>query len=143
MKFKTLSLMAGAIALTLTATPFAVQAQTNFSAPIQIAQGKNNLDKLELTDAQKTQIQEIQRNTKAEIEKILTSEQKAKLKAEKRKARRQRRKGGDVFASLNLTETQKTQISQIKESAKQQINAVLTPAQREQMEELKEEGMQF
>ncbi|MEA5616304.1 P pilus assembly/Cpx signaling pathway, periplasmic inhibitor/zinc-resistance associated protein [Cronbergia sp. UHCC 0137] len=150
MKFKTLSLIAGAIALTLTATPFTVQAQTNFSAPIQIAQGKGGWNKLGLTDAQKAQMQEIRRNTKAQIEQVLTSEQKAKLKAmmQERKAQRQNggegqrqgRKRGDVFAALNLTETQKSQMRQIRESAKQQRDAVLTPAQKQQMEQLKQEA---
>jgi len=40
---------------------------------------------------------------------------------------------------LNLTETQKNQIKQIKESSKQQIDAVLTPQQQEQMKQRREE----
>ena len=146
MKLKTLSLIAGTLALTLTATPFAVQAQQNPSSPQprQEWQKKGQFQKLNLTTEQKAKIKEIRNNTRAQIETVLTTEQKNQLKSKKdeRKAQRQqgqqgqeqRREGrgqkGDIFDSLNLTETQKNQIKQIKESSKQQIDAVLTPQQQ-------------
>ncbi|MBO1059068.1 MAG: P pilus assembly/Cpx signaling pathway, periplasmic inhibitor/zinc-resistance associated protein [Dolichospermum sp. JUN01] len=154
MKLKTLSLLAGTLALTLTATPFAVQAQQNPSSPQprQEWQKRGQFQKLNFTTEQKAKIKEIRNNTRAQIETVLTTEQKNQLKSKKdeRKAQRQqgqgqeqRREGrgkkGDIFDSLNLTETQKNQIKQIKESSKQQIDAVLTPQQQEQMKQRREE----
>lgn len=155
MKLKKLSLLAGTLALTLIATPFAVQAQSNppLPQPGQELPERGPFKHLNLTSEQKAKMKEIQTNTRAQIDAILTTEQKNQLKTamEKRKAQRQqgpqgqeqRREGrgkkGDIFASLNLTETQKKQIKQIKESSKQQINAVLTPQQQAQMQQRREE----
>jgi periplasmic protein CpxP/Spy len=157
MKLKTLSLIAGTLALTLTATPFSVQAQQNPSSPQQGTewQKKGQFQRLNLTPEQKTKMQEIGRNTRAQIEAVLTPEQKTKLKAAmaERKAQRQQRQGqqgegqrqerrgkkGDIFASLNLTDAQKDQIKQIRESSKQQMQAILTPEQLAQMKKFQEE----
>ncbi len=154
MKLKTLSLIAGAIALTLTTIPFAVQAETASSSPLLLAQTpkkeRGPWQELGLTDAQKNQIQAIHRNTRAQMEGILTPEQKAKLEAAKqaRQAQRQagqgqrqpgeRRGSRNKFAELNLTEQQKTQMRQIRESSKQQIQAVLTPEQQAKLKQLQE-----
>jgi Spy/CpxP family protein refolding chaperone len=106
-----------------------------------------------LTPEQKVKMKEIGRSTRAQIEAVLTPEQKTKLQAAmaERKAQRQaqrqqgqgerqerRGKKGDIFASLNLTETQKNQIKQIRESSKQQMQAVLTPEQQAQMKQMRE-----
>ncbi|MDZ7962018.1 MAG: P pilus assembly/Cpx signaling pathway, periplasmic inhibitor/zinc-resistance associated protein [Aulosira sp. DedQUE10] len=162
MKVKTLSLLAGAIALTLTATPFAAQAQRGFSSRQQVAQvpnaqrpDKGPWQQLGLTDAQKTQIQQIKRDSRTQIEGILTQEQKDQLKAQfqQRQAQRSQRqaqggqrpqgqqpgqRGKKGFESLNLTETQKTQIKQIMESSQQKIQALLTPEQRTKFEQLRQ-----
>lgn len=80
MKLKPLSLVAGAIALTLTATSFAVNAQTASPSPLLVAQtpqkGRGAWKELGLTDAQKTQIQTIRRDSRTKFEAILTPEQK-------------------------------------------------------------------
>ncbi|MDP5337921.1 MAG: P pilus assembly/Cpx signaling pathway, periplasmic inhibitor/zinc-resistance associated protein [Nodularia sp. (in: cyanobacteria)] len=153
MKLKPLSLLAGAIALTVTAIPFAVQAQMRSSSPLQMAQmpgrGKGERgpwQRLNLTEAQKAQMQTIRSNTRAQIEAILTPEQKATLAAAKeaRQAQRQAgqagqgQRGPKGWANLNLTEQQKTQLRQIRESSQQQIQAVLTPEQRQQMQEMRQ-----
>ncbi|MBC1239965.1 Spy/CpxP family protein refolding chaperone [Nostoc sp. 2RC] len=155
MKLKTLSLIAGAIALSLSATSFAVVAQTASPSPLQLAQTpqkpKGPWAELGLTDAQKSQIQTIRRDSRAKIEAVFTPEQKAKLEAAKqaRQAQRQagqqgqrqpgqRRGGWKNFAELNLTEAQKTQIRQIRESEKQQVQAVLTPEQRQKLEQIQQ-----
>ncbi|MEH2283237.1 MAG: P pilus assembly/Cpx signaling pathway, periplasmic inhibitor/zinc-resistance associated protein [Nostoc sp.] len=162
MKLKALSLVAGAIALTLTATSFAVHAQTASPSPVLLAQTpqkeRGTWKELGLTDAQKTQIQTIRRDSRTKFEAVLTPEQKAKLEAAKqahraewqaRKAQGQTgqgqrqpgehhgRKKGD-FADLNLSESQKTQIRQIRESEKQQIQAVFTPEQRQKLEQFRQ-----
>jgi Spy/CpxP family protein refolding chaperone len=152
MKLKTLSIIAGTLALTLSATPFAVQAQQNPSSPQpgKEWQKKGQFQKLNLTPEQKAKMQEIGRSTRAQMEAVLTPEQKAKLTAAmaERKAQRQQGQGqrqggrgkkGDLFASLNLTEAQKNQMRQIKESSKQQMQAVLTPEQQAQMKQMREE----
>jgi hypothetical protein len=89
------------------------------------------LQNLNLTAEQKAKIQEIQRNYTAQIEAVLTTEQKNQLKAA-----RQRKQGQDQekqWVQLNLTQAQKYQINQIRESSKRQIDAVLTPLQLHQL----------
>lgn len=150
MKLKTLSLVAGAIALTLTTIPFAVQAQPTSSSPLLLAQvpKKGPWQELGLTDAQKNQIQTIRQNTRTQIEGILTPEQKAQLEAAKQERQAQRQAGQgqrqagqrsrNKFADLNLTEQQKTQMRQVWESSKQQMQAVLTPEQQAKLKQFQE-----
>ncbi|QYX29949.1 Spy/CpxP family protein refolding chaperone [Sphaerospermopsis torques-reginae] len=152
MNRKRLSFLAAAFALTLTATPFVAQAQPtspNRQPGKEFAQ-KGPWQKLGLTDEQKAKMQEIRRNARAEMEKVLTAEQKEQLKAamqerinqrsqgEGRMEGRGRGKKNNPFAALNLTEAQKTRMREIKESSKQQMEAVLTPAQREQLKQMQE-----
>ncbi|MEO1378007.1 MAG: hypothetical protein AAFW70_27770 [Cyanobacteria bacterium J06635_10] len=67
MKLKKLSFLAGAIALTLTAIPFTAQADINSSEPVIVAQGRKEgkLQRLNLTDDQKTQMQAIKEDARA------------------------------------------------------------------------------
>jgi periplasmic protein CpxP/Spy len=147
MKIKHLSLVAGAIALTLTTTSLAVNAETTSSSSFLVAQeqprGRKGIwQELGLTDAQKTQIQEIRRNSREEINKILTEEQRAQLAQVKNSMQNQSsRRGGwkSMMDSLNLSEEQKTQIREVKRSQKAQIEAVLTEEQREQFKKIREE----
>ncbi|AFZ59556.1 P pilus assembly/Cpx signaling pathway, periplasmic inhibitor/zinc-resistance associated protein [Anabaena cylindrica FACHB-243] len=145
MKLKSLSFIAAAFALTLTATPFVAQAQQTPSSnqPGKEFAEKGPWQKLGLTDAQKTRMQEIRRNARAEMEKVLTTEQKEQLKAAMQARKEQGSQGQgrgqwkkDGFAGLNLTEAQKTRMREIKESSKQQMQAVLTPAQQEQLKQM-------
>ncbi|WP_373528562.1 Spy/CpxP family protein refolding chaperone [Nostoc sp.] len=151
MKLKALSLITGAIALTLTATSFAVEAQTASPSPVLLAQTPQKQwgpwQELNLTDAQKTQIQTIRQSSRAQMEAVFTPEQKAKLEAAKQARRDQRQAGQEQpgqrpqkgkFADLNLTEAQKTQMRQIRESEKQQIQAVLTPEQQQKLAQFRE-----
>ncbi|MEB3215100.1 MAG: P pilus assembly/Cpx signaling pathway, periplasmic inhibitor/zinc-resistance associated protein [Nostocales cyanobacterium 94392] len=136
MKLKKLSFFAGAVALTLTAIPFAAQASLNSSSSVTIAQGKKEgaWKRLNLTDAQKTQIQQIKQSARAEMERILTPEQLQKLQAAK--ASGEKRRGG--FADLNLTDAQKVELNRIKESKKSQIEAILTDEQKAQIQEMRQ-----
>ncbi|MEJ1932746.1 P pilus assembly/Cpx signaling pathway, periplasmic inhibitor/zinc-resistance associated protein [Nostoc sp. NIES-2111] len=146
MQLKPLSLLAGAIALTLTTTPFAVHAQTNSSAASVIAQGarKGPWESLGLSNEQKARIKQIMDNSRTQIEAVFTPEQKAKLEAARQARQAQRQQGqrpqagrrGNV-ADLNLTQDQKNRIKSIRQSSKQQIEAVLTPEQRAKLQELK------
>ncbi|WP_017654480.1 Spy/CpxP family protein refolding chaperone [Fortiea contorta] len=146
MKLKVLSIAAGALALTLTATPFIAQAQPaspanqpGVEAPKKERGPWKNLN---LTEDQKNQLKTIRTNTRSRIEALLTPEQKQKLQeAKANRSRGQRPQGersqGGPFAFLNLSETQKTQIKQIMESSKQEMEAVLTPEQRQKLQEFK------
>ncbi|BCL34893.1 Spy/CpxP family protein refolding chaperone [Nostoc sp. MS1] len=147
MQLKPLSLLAGAIALTLTTTPFVVHAQANSSAAPVIAQGarKGPWESLGLTDDQKAKIKQIMDNSRTQIESVFTPEQKAKLEAARQARQAQRQQGqrpqagkrGNVLADLNLTQDQKNRIKSIRQSSKQQIEAVLTTEQRAKLQELK------
>lgn len=154
MKLKILSLLAGTLSLTLITTPFTVQAQDNppLPQPDQELQARGPFKHLNLNSEQKAKMKEIHTNTRAQIDAILTPEQKNQLKTamEKRKAERQQRQGqgqnqerrekkGDIFNSLNLTDKQKDQIKQIHESERQKMQAVLTPQQQAQMKKFREE----
>jgi periplasmic protein CpxP/Spy len=147
MKLKNLSLITAAIALSLTAIPIAVNAQINPQTPTQVkpVRAKGSFERLGLSEQQKTQIQEIRRNTRAQMEAILTPEQKQQLQAAKQErqgqprqqtGQGQRPKKG--FASLNLSEEQKTKMREIRESEKNQIQAILTPEQRQQLQQFQE-----
>jgi Spy/CpxP family protein refolding chaperone len=152
MNRKTLSFLAAAFALTLTTTPFVAQAQPTSPKrqPRKEFAQKSPWQKLGLTDEQKAKMQEIRRNARAEMEKVLTAEQKEQLKAAMQERRNQRSQGegrmegrgkgkkNNPFAALNLTEAQKTRMREIKESSKKQMEAVLTPAQREQLKQMQE-----
>ena len=74
MQFKKISLIAGAIAISLVITPLTVKAETNISSPQIVAQIPQLpfLESLGLTESQKAQISEIGQNTRGEIEQILT-----------------------------------------------------------------------
>jgi Spy/CpxP family protein refolding chaperone len=142
MQLKTLSFIAGAIALTLSVTPLAAQAQVNSSTPL-LAQArgekKGSWAELGLTDAQKSQLQQIRRNTRSQIEAVLTAEQKAQLQAAKQQAQQggQRRGYKKVWQSLNLTDAQKSQIQAIKNSSRQQMDAVFTPEQKAKLQQMR------
>lgn len=159
MKVKALSLVAGAIALTLSATPFAVKAQSDFSSNRLVAQaqnpqtpkvGKRGLwQQLGLSAEQQSQIDAIKRETRTQMEAVLTQEQKNQIQAQlqARQAQRGQRQPGQRqagqrpkkgFGALNLTDAQKTQMKQIMQSSQQRIQAVLTTEQRAKLQELRQ-----
>ncbi|MHC5609523.1 MAG: P pilus assembly/Cpx signaling pathway, periplasmic inhibitor/zinc-resistance associated protein [Nostoc sp.] len=160
MKLKVLSLVAGAIALTLTATSFSVNAQTASPSPVLLAQNPQGgpWKNLGLTGIQKAQIKTIHENTWKQIEdNVFTPDQKTQFETAKqahraeweaRKAQgqtgqqqpgqgqhRHHRGGKGLFAKLNLSEAQKEQIKALRKSEKEQIKAVLTPAQQQQIQQ--------
>lgn len=151
MQLKPLSLLVGALALTLTASPFAVHAQTNSSTPlIAQAQKKGPWESLGLSNEQKSRIQQIMSNSRSQVEAVFTPEQKAKLEAARQSRQAQRQQGQrpqgsesrKILAELNLTEAQKTRIRSIRESSRQQIQAVLTPEQRTKLQEIEANARQ-
>ena len=125
------------------------------------------LERLNLTDAQRQQLQAIRENSRRQIEAVLTAEQRQQLATrraemerrreefanlmpeQRQQLRRERReqRGGPSgpgrgsrwapFADLNLTDSQRQQIRTIMENARMQSEAVLTPEQRQQLENLR------
>ncbi|ARV59471.1 P pilus assembly/Cpx signaling pathway, periplasmic inhibitor/zinc-resistance associated protein [Nostocales cyanobacterium HT-58-2] len=143
MKLKKLSLIFGAIALSLTVTSFAIKAEANSTSPIVVAQSwekggrekEGPLQRLGLTDEQKTKMKEIRRNTRAEVEKILTEQQREQLQT----AMQNRQGRRSAFSSLNLSDEQKSQLQQVMQSQKTQMDAVLTAEQKAQLQKYREE----
>jgi len=125
-------LLPGAIALLLSAAPVLVaHAQSTPTAPTSQRMQKQN--RLNLTDAQKASLKTIRDSTRQQVEGVLTSEQRAKLQAD----RGQGMKRGQNWKSLNLTDDQKARIKVIRQASRAQMDGVLTPEQRSQMQQYK------
>lgn len=147
MKLKNLSLIAAAFALSLTATPFAVNAQQNPETPTQVKPQRGNgaFERLGLSEEQKTKMKEIRQNTRAQMQAVLTPEQQQQLQAAMQarqgqpgQPRGQGERPKKGWASLNLTPEQQTRMREIKESEKSQIQAILTPAQQQQLQQYRD-----
>ncbi len=141
MKIKTLSLIAGAFAVALTAIPFAAKANTNLHTPLQIAQtlphsGRREFFKsLGLSDSQKAQLKQIRQATHEQIQQIITPEQQQAFKTAMQnhqgfKAARQ---------AMNLTPQQQSDLKALRISSREQMKAVLTPDQQTQLEQLRQQ----
>jgi periplasmic protein CpxP/Spy len=147
MKRQIIALVAGAALL---ATPF----MTNMAT----AKGEGGprgprieqlAKKLNLTDAQKTQLEGIKSRTQTKIRAVLTPEQQTKFdaaKAEHQKRHEAMKANGGkrpegaekgphgMLRSLNLTDSQKAQMKEIHAAAKAEMDDVLTAAQKAQLE---------
>ncbi len=134
MRFKQLSVIATAIALSTVTLPQTVLA--NPVAPqLTIAQARPNTNRparsagIQLTPEQQQKLAEIQNNTRSQIEKIFTAEQKRTAEA--------RLKAGvpprQVFAELKFTPQQQQALQQVFISSQQQIEALLTNEQKQEL----------
>ncbi|MCY7322007.1 MAG: Spy/CpxP family protein refolding chaperone [Phormidesmis sp. CAN_BIN36] len=130
MKNKLFWLLPGAIALLLSAAPV-LTAHAQSSAPTAPRAGERMQNRLNLTADQKARLKTIRDNVRQQIEGVLTSEQRAKLQAD----RSQGMKRGQGFKSLNLSADQKARMKQIRENARTQMDSVLTPEQRSKMQQ--------
>lgn len=159
MKIKLMPMLAGVLVLGAVAAPFAVNAQANPSAKLLMAQAEQGQRqgkegkwaKLNLTDAQQQQMRQIKQETRAQIEAVLTPEQRAQMETMKqnrqgqngqRQARQGQGRRGGMMASLNLTPEQEASIKQIMESQKARMDQVLTPEQRQQLEQMRSQWQQ-
>lgn len=88
-------------------------------------------DKLTLTAAQKTKMEQLRQSVNTQIEQVLTPEQLPKFKQieSQRQARHQ------AHQMLNLTADQKAKMKAIRQADRQQFNAILTPAQQAQIKQ--------
>ena len=137
MKLNKLSLLASAFALTLTVIPFAAQAEINSSSSTIVAQRQKRgewKNKLNLTEDQKAQMQQIKESARTQMQEILTPEQLEKLEAAKASGQKKR----EVLRSVNLTDAQKAEMKKVRESRKAQFEAILTDEQKAQLQEMKQ-----
>lgn len=135
MKFNRLLFVPGLLAVTLACLPVIHSvAQTPSTPTTQMGRKWANLN---LTEAQREQMQQIREQTKAQIEQILTPEQRATLQASQQNGGKKR----GAFKDLNLSDAQKQQMRQIKQSSMQRMQAILTPEQRATLQQ-KKQGMQ-
>lgn len=132
MKTQFLSLVGVTTALVLsTGVLSSAQARPTFlstEAPTILAQ--SNRPNLNLTPEQDAQIKQIREAAKAQMDAILTPEQKAQLDAARSQGEKRQSR-----PSLNLTEQQKAQLKQIREATQQQIQSILTTEQKQQLEQ--------
>jgi periplasmic protein CpxP/Spy len=156
MKRQIIALVAGAALL---ASPFMTNmatAQKGEGGP-RGPQIEQLAKKLNLTDAQKSQLEGIKSRTQAKIRAVLTPDQQAKFDAaraehqkhrEAMKANGGKRPEGEkgehkgphgMLRSLNLTDSQKAQMKEIHAAAKAEMDGVLTPSQKTQLEQLKQQ----
>ncbi|MBW4569003.1 MAG: hypothetical protein KME31_13560 [Tolypothrix carrinoi HA7290-LM1] len=139
MKFKNLSLIAGAIALSLTAIPFSVKAETTSAAPVRLAQTqptKPAQGGIQLTPQQQTQIEQIRGNVRKQIEQVLTKDQRTQIQT----AMQSGKSGREAFQGLTFTPKQQTQLQQIMVSSQQQMEAVLTSDQKAELARLRQQN---
>lgn len=118
----------------MVAAPFAVQARPSGVLAQQTQQQPKpeRANRLNLTDAQKTQMKAIREQTRNSIvNEVLNSEQRAQYNAA---VQRGDKKG--AMRSLNLTEAQKTEIRKRMQASRERIEReVLTQAQRDQLQQ--------
>lgn len=134
MKLKLMSMLGGAIALTVAAAPLAVKAQP--SQPSQPVPGTGAQNRpgpagIQLTPQQREKLVQIRRDTSAQIQKILTPEQQNKFKAAIQSGQDRR----SAFAAMNLSSQQQEQLSKIRKQANSQVESILTPEQRQQIQQ--------
>jgi periplasmic protein CpxP/Spy len=134
LEVRALFFVASAIAFGLTVAPLAVKAQPESSAPAQNREQKGSLQSLGLSDTQKSQIREIREKTRAQLKKVLTSQQQEQLNAAMQNPQARRA----ALRNLNLTQDQKNQMQQIMKSQETQIEAILSPQQRQQLQQYRE-----
>lgn len=89
----------------------------------------HRLEQLDLTDAQSTQIEAIHTDARAQIQSVLTAEQRATLEGGE---------GRRAWRALDLSDTQREQIRSIRDASKEEISAVLTEEQRAQLQAMRE-----
>ncbi|HEY9728564.1 MAG TPA: Spy/CpxP family protein refolding chaperone [Chroococcales cyanobacterium] len=149
MKIKLMPMVAGAIALSVVATPLIIKAQAQTPNQTQPAHAhhQRKWDQLNLSDQQKAQLQQIQKDTHTQIEAVYTPEQREQLKTARQN--RQAHQAGQahqgrhsMMAALNLTDAQKAKIKAIKEAQKARMQAILTPEQQQQLQQMHQQWQQ-
>ncbi|APB32691.1 hypothetical protein GlitD10_0380 [Gloeomargarita lithophora Alchichica-D10] len=111
-------------------------------AQVELAQQTNRkgpLADLNLTPEQQQRMQQIRQNARTQMQQVLTPEQRQQLSQLQGQTPEQRRTS---VKNLNLTDSQKAQMKQIRTSTRQQIETILTPEQRQQLEARRQQSRQ-
>jgi hypothetical protein len=131
MKFKSLPILAGAIALSLTAIPFSANAK-----PVQqLAQAQQQPavappPQIQLNQKQQEQVKKINADVRKQIEEVLTPKQREQLK----KSLQARRNPQQITQDLQLTQDQGRRLQQIVAGSQKRIfETVLTTQQQNQI----------
>jgi periplasmic protein CpxP/Spy len=109
------SLLSGALLL----LPKLSQAQENRQFPV--------LEQLDLTTDQETQLSTIRRNTRSQLERIVSAEQQEIFKTKMTQGATLR----ESIAAMNLSADQRTQVRETLQAARQEAATVLTADQRQ------------
>lgn len=112
----------------------------------QTAMQQGMLPDLNLSAEQKVQRREIFRTARDQMKAVLTSEQQQKFRDLVRSHWLNGQMGElspELQQRLNLTEDQKTQLNQLRQSARTQVETILTPEQRQQLETALSKGEGF
>jgi Spy/CpxP family protein refolding chaperone len=135
---KVLAIACVSMAVGAATIPSIVSAQSSTQNSVQNRAEKRRGDggwqKLNLSDAQKSQMKSIRDSAKARRQSIFTDEQRAIMN--------QSRESGDrkgARKSLNLTADQKTQLQAIEQDTKTQMKNILTPQQQQQLEQMQQQ----
>ncbi|NJO47728.1 MAG: hypothetical protein HC835_20185 [Oscillatoriales cyanobacterium RM2_1_1] len=126
-------LLSGVLGLTLIGGAISPAiAQSRFPQESRL---ERQAEKLNLTDTQRTQMQEIWQSTRDRLQTVLTNEQKNQLQT----ARQQGDKRREAFRNLNLSDAQKEQVRAIRQDTQQRIQGILTPEQQQQLEQMRQQ----
>ncbi|MGI2906830.1 hypothetical protein [Tolypothrix sp. VBCCA 56010] len=142
MKFKNLSLIAGAIALSLTAVPFSVKAETTKSAPIQLAQNPpakppaQSGIQIQLTPQQQTEFRKIDNGIRDQVQKVITPQQLQQIQT----AREAGKSPSEVSAAANLTPQQQAELQKIFITSQQKKEALLNADQKAQLARFRQQN---
>lgn len=121
----------GLIGLVATATVIAAP----FTLAPANAQNMPRLEALNLTDDQRSQVQEIFQTLRNDMDGILSDQQQAQLRATYRELQDVR----EAIAEIdNLTDDQKAQIRTALQSTREDISQVLTPEQQAQLRSIRQ-----
>ncbi len=149
MKLNVLPLLTGAMALSLSiAAALPAFSQTTPTTPTQPNHAHRE-NFLNLTADQQAKMKQVRQNERTQIDNILTADQKAQLQRDRQNHEAQRtgenrgtaptgetrKMHRSPFDSLNLTADQRTQIEAVRRTAKAQMDAILTPDQRTQLQQ--------
>ncbi|MBV6622882.1 MAG: hypothetical protein KI793_08015 [Rivularia sp. (in: Bacteria)] len=77
-------------------------------------------DKKNLTQAQRTQIEQVKNNARSQVEEVLTPQQQGQFQSAVEDGQKMR----SAVANLNLSQEQQTQIDEIMQVAKEQKRAI-------------------
>ena len=146
-----ITFLVGAVALSVAAVPLMVKADAIHNGYPLVAQAQQQKphkkgglwSKLNLTDAQKQQMRQIEQDTKKQIEGVYRPDQLAKLQAAKsQRQQEQRINRRDLMQSLNLDEGQKARIKQIREAQKAKMEGILNDDQKKLLEQQRTQWQQ-